>query len=180
MAAEKGHMKVVKYLFENEADINMTNTWQVGKLRILLIWICQVLDLLVCYQWVTFEENYSFVDWLIDCLIDWLIEWLIDQSFYFCFYHQRTPLHVAAENGHTDIVKYLGNKVLDINITDKYGVGIIMRLYYYILIEWCIPVNTCNPESILDTKAWVWPSLVPELPRNVNMYLWEEPGIFSL
>ena len=44
-------------------------------------------------------------------------------------------MHVAAEKGHTDIVKYLGNKVLDINITDKFGVGIIMRLYYYILIE---------------------------------------------
>ena len=44
-------------------------------------------------------------------------------------YHQRTPLHVAAEEGHTDIVRYLGPKVPDINIKDDYEVIVIMRLY---------------------------------------------------
>ena len=66
-------------------------------------------------------------------------------------------MHVAAEQGNTDVVKYLGNKVPDINIIDKFWVSLIMRLYHYIgvLIECCIPVNICNSESILDTKAWL-------------------------
>ena len=45
------------------------------------------------------------------------------------FYHQRTPLHLAAEEGHADIVRYLADKGLDISITDDYLV--IMKLCTY-------------------------------------------------
>ena len=41
---------------------------------------------------------------------------------------QMTPLHVAAERGHTKIVEYLVNKGADINIQDKNGV--IMHDYF--------------------------------------------------
>ena len=41
---------------------------------------------------------------------------------FYLFYHQRTPLHVAAGEGCTDIVRFLADKVPDINITDILGV----------------------------------------------------------
>ena len=34
-----------------------------------------------------------------------------------------TPLHVAAERGHSEIVKYLSDKEADINIKDDGGVS---------------------------------------------------------
>ena len=36
--------------------------------------------------------------------------------------HQITPLHVAAETGHTRIVEYLVDKGAHVNIQDKNGV----------------------------------------------------------
>ena len=44
----------------------------------------------------------------------------------FCFIyspHQHTPLHVAAEAGHVDIVRYLVEKNADPNIKDERGVS---------------------------------------------------------
>ena len=35
-----------------------------------------------------------------------------------------TPLHVAAEKGHLQIVEYLADQEVDINIQDDYGVTI--------------------------------------------------------
>ena len=44
---------------------------------------------------------------------------------FFCYFHQRTPLHVAAEAGHVDTVEYLVNNGADINFKDDDGVNII-------------------------------------------------------
>ena len=38
------------------------------------------------------------------------------------FFHQRTPLHMAAEGGHEDTVKYLVDKGAGIGIKDNKGV----------------------------------------------------------
>lgn len=43
-----------------------------------------------------------------------------------CFYnpptpHQKTPLHVAAERGHVDTVRYLADQAADINIKDSWS-----------------------------------------------------------
>ena len=40
--------------------------------------------------------------------------------------HQRMPQYVAAEEGHTDIVKYLVNSGASINNTDRTGVSYAM------------------------------------------------------
>ena len=37
---------------------------------------------------------------------------------YFSLLHQRTPLHMAAEGGHIDTVKYLVDKKASINTKD--------------------------------------------------------------
>ena len=37
--------------------------------------------------------------------------------------HQGTPLHVAAEGGHTDSVQYLIDKGAGINVKNNYGVS---------------------------------------------------------
>lgn len=37
--------------------------------------------------------------------------------------HQWTPLHCAADKGNADIVKFLSDKVPDVNIKDKEGVS---------------------------------------------------------
>ena len=51
--------------------------------------------------------------------------------------HQDTPLHVAAEGGHTDSVQYLIDKGGEINITNKRGVS-----------EW-----DCNGDLSLSTQV---------------------------
>ena len=51
------------------------------------------------------------------------IIWERLSSCYNCFfYHQRTPLHMAAEGGHEDTVKYLVDKGAGIGIKDNKGV----------------------------------------------------------
>ena len=42
----------------------------------------------------------------------------------YCFFCQRTPLHMAARRDHEDIVKYLVDKGAGINIQDNDGVSI--------------------------------------------------------
>ena len=44
-------------------------------------------------------------------------------TFYIYSPHQYTPLHLAAEGGHVDIVRYLVEQGTDINITSIYGVS---------------------------------------------------------
>ena len=39
------------------------------------------------------------------------------------FFHQQTPLHFAAREGHTATVEYLVEKGADINIRDNYEVS---------------------------------------------------------
>ena len=47
-------------------------------------------------------------------------------DFMCCFIslHQMTPLHIAVEGAHTEIVKYLVDREADINIKDYNGVNI--------------------------------------------------------
>ena len=40
--------------------------------------------------------------------------------FFFFFFFQRTPMHWAAENGHTETVKVLAKKGADLNAKDKW------------------------------------------------------------
>ena len=53
----------------------------------------------------------------------------------FCIYvslfslHQMVPLHLAAERGHLDIVKYFVSQKADINIKDNNGVNICNYTY---------------------------------------------------
>ena len=41
--------------------------------------------------------------------------------------HQDTPLHMAAQNGHTDTVKCLIDKGAVINVKNNYGVSLSLR-----------------------------------------------------
>lgn len=54
----------------------------------------------------------------------------------FIYYsNQKTPLHLAAVEGHVDTVKYLVNKGVDINIKDINGVSTPLVINYY---SWCL------------------------------------------
>ena len=54
-------------------------------------------------------------------ILAWKLVGLLCSCFFFSLY-QMTPLHVAAERGHTKIVDYLVSKGADINSQDKKGV----------------------------------------------------------
>ena len=41
----------------------------------------------------------------------------------FVSFHQRTPLHMAAQSGHADMVRYLSDKGANVNIKDNDGVS---------------------------------------------------------
>ena len=45
--------------------------------------------------------------------------------------HQSTPLYMAAEGGHMDVVKYLGDKGADINRKNKNGVMHQLLQFYF-------------------------------------------------
>ena len=46
--------------------------------------------------------------------------------------HQWTPLYMAAEGGHEEMVRFLVDKGADINIKDNNGVSILPRVNYSI------------------------------------------------
>ena len=48
---------------------------------------------------------------------------------YFLSFHQRTPIHLAAESGCIKVVKYLVNQGADINIQDENGVIIYVTIH---------------------------------------------------
>lgn len=50
--------------------------------------------------------------------------------FEFVSRHQWTPLHVAADNGHKNILEYLVKKPVDINIKDDDGVSIYKTILH--------------------------------------------------
>ena len=70
------------------------------------------------------------------------IKWF--SSSWFIPPHQRTLLHLAAENGHVDIVTYLVAKKASINIKDDMGVSDTTYTYIYILLT----------ELVLSLIAW--------------------------
>ena len=56
----------------------------------------------------------------------------------FTFFCQRTPLHLAASNGHDYTVECLVEKGADMNIRDKTGVSELYSLHD------CLVVATCD------------------------------------
>ena len=49
--------------------------------------------------------------------------------------YQRTPLHIAAEGGYVNTVKYLVRQGSTVNIRDKNGVRVLLMVNYYCRFE---------------------------------------------
>ena len=76
-------------------------------------------------------QNYQRWKYL-KCLIfpevtNFSVTWIhfVSNMYLFLFHHQKVPLHIAAGEGHLDVVQYLvEEKRAYVNIKDMYGVCI--------------------------------------------------------
>jgi len=126
IACAEGHLEIVKYLVEAGADVNIQDRWGGTPLDDA---ISQGHDLIAKYlkeSGALHGENSNFGLDLIHAASRGDVETvkrLVESgiSVQSCDYDKRTPLHVAIDERHEDVVKYLLEKGADVHAKDKFG-----------------------------------------------------------
>lgn len=105
-AAENGHIEVCEWLFENGADVNMSNKVRLGRPEQVAAAVNQMYRSFVNFLIIVTNSRFHF---LLACLFSH--EWGV------------TAFMKAAENGHIEVCKWLFDHGADANMTDVVRVG---------------------------------------------------------